>query len=97
MFGRLTWGDFDTSNRAAIEEIADIFDRMVKTQKGFVSVTYFLDLENGRVGDVTVWETMEDLEAWANKDIPELREKAAPLAKGNLTRQVFEVYAPPAG
>lgn len=92
MFGRLTWVQVDMSDRAAVDHVADRFQDIVSQQKGFVSVTMFLDAENDRVGDLTVWETKEDMQAWADKDVPELKEKFAPLARGGLTRDVFEIY-----
>lgn len=94
MHARLAFLDVDFSNRQAIERLANRAEEIMRQQKGLVSVTMLIDEENGRAGDLSVWETKEDLDAWVNKDVPELREMAAPLMTGGMTREFFEVYDP---
>ena len=82
--------------RSAAEKLADQFAPVIKTQKGFKSITFFGDEEGGEYGSFSLWETKEDAEADASVTNPQLGKILRDIAKAPPTRQFFEVYEPEA-
>ena len=92
MYAQLVMIALGPGMRPAAEKLADQFAPVVKTQKGFKSITFFGDEEVGEYGSFSLWETKEDAEADATVMAPKVEQAVSGIAKEPPTRQIFEVY-----
>ena len=80
--------------RTAAEQMADQSFLGYKSMKGLKSVTYIGEDESGEYGALSIWESMEDLEAAAAILGPKTGEALANIVKEPPIRKVYEVYEP---
>jgi len=96
MFARHYQFTINPTRMNEVEQLADSANEILKAQKGFRSVTFYADRETGACGSFSLWETREDLDAYANAEFPQLKKPAAGLFTGPSQSAVFEVYEPKA-
>ena len=94
MYAQLVMFTLGQGMRTEAESIADKFNALHKDIKGFKNATFLGDYANGNYGSLTIWETLEDLQAAADILRPKLQEALSGIAKGEPTVQIFEVYEP---
>jgi len=78
--------------RSTAEKLADQFAPVLRTLKGFKSVTFIGDDSVGEYASLSLWESKEDAEAAAAATGPRLEEALSGIVKGPPTRRLFEVY-----
>jgi len=82
--------------RSTAEKLADQFAPVLRTLKGFKSVTFIGDDTAGEYASLSLWESKENAEAAAAATGSRLEEALSGIVKGPLTRRLFEVYEPKA-
>ena len=80
--------------RSAGEKSADQAFSLVKTLKGFKSVTFFGDTEIGEYHTLTIWDTKENAESATAIIGSKTQELMGSILKAPPTRKIFEVYEP---
>ena len=93
MYARLNIMNMRPGQREFAEGVADKVAPAMRELKGFRSVTFIGDFENGEIGGLSVWETKEDAEA-AGEAMAWLQELVGDKLKGPPDVKVFEVYEP---
>jgi heme-degrading monooxygenase HmoA len=74
--------------------LADQVAPALKSQKGFISVIFFGDVEVGEYCSLSIWESKEDAEAAAAAMGPKLDQAVSGIVKGEPIRRFYEVYEP---
>ncbi len=96
MYAQLVMFTLGTGMRATAEKLADQFAPVLRTLKGFKSITFLGDETAGEYASLTIWESKEDAEAAAAATRLQLELALSDIAMGPLTRRLFEVYEPKA-
>ncbi|MDD4877163.1 MAG: hypothetical protein PHQ86_08575 [Dehalococcoidales bacterium] len=94
MYAQLVMFTIGPGMRAESEQMADKFNLAHKNLKGFKNATFLGDHSIGEYSSLTIWETLEDLQAASDILRPKLQEALSGIAKGAPTVRIFEVYEP---
>jgi len=94
MFARLFNFTIDPAQWDAVERLADGSLAAMRTATGFQSATFYGDRESGECGSLSIWDTRENLEAFATASGPRMQEATAGLLKGPPKTGIAEVYQP---
>jgi len=94
MFARLFQFTIDPAQWDAVERLADGSNEAMRTARGFQSATFYGDRETGECGSLSIWDTRENLEAFATASAPRMKEAAAGLFKAPPQTAIAEVYEP---
>ena len=94
MYARLVMLTIGPGMRSTGEKLADQFAPALKSLKGFISVTFFADVEVGEYASLSLWESKGDAEAAAAAMDPKLEQAVSGVVKEKPTRRSFEVYQP---
>jgi heme-degrading monooxygenase HmoA len=92
MYARLVLFTLGPGTRSTGEKLADQFAPALRAQKGFKSVTFFLDDIVGEYGALSLWESKEDADAASAALDPQLQQALTGIVQGPPTLQFFEVY-----
>lgn len=76
------------------EQLADQMKLGMRQLKGFVSVTFFLNVETNVYGGFALWETKEDAMAAMELTGPKLKEALEGVVIGDIEREMFDIYEP---
>ena len=96
MYAALSMVTLGPGMRSTAEKVCDQFAPVFRGLKGFKSMTFMLDDTVGDLAALILWETKEDAKA-ASAAVGSRSEQAVSgIAKGPITRRVFEVYEPKA-
>ena len=94
MYATLTLIPIKPGMRDEIERVADGLFASLRGEKGFKSITFFIDPDGNECGGFAVWDSKEDAEAsWATTG-PKIQENMSKIATGPPARRVLEVYEP---
>jgi heme-degrading monooxygenase HmoA len=80
--------------RSTAEKLGEQFAPVIRSLKGFKSITFFGDDAVGEYASLTIYESKEDAEAAVAATGPRLEEALKGIVKGPPTRRLFEVYEP---
>lgn len=94
MFAHLIVFTFGPNMRFAAEMIADQYLDTVKSQNGFMDITFLIDDHVGEYGALSIWETKKDAEMANDYLYPSLRESLGNIVKSAPDIRIFEVYQP---
>ena len=94
MYAQLVMLTIGPGMRSTGEKLADQFASALKSLKGFISITFFGDVEVGEYASLSLWESKEDAEAAAAATGPKLEQAVSGIVKEQPTRRFFEVYEP---
>jgi hypothetical protein len=92
MYARLVLFTLGPGMRSTGEKLADQFAPALGAQKGFKSVTFFLDDIVGEYGALSLWESKEDADASSAALDPQLQQALTGIVQGPPTLLLFEVY-----
>ena len=93
-YARFGLFDINPAQRADVEALADAVHDLMRQAAGFVSVRFIIDEAAGKAGSLSVWESKELHDAYAEKAFPAV---VAKIQSAGLTApaiQEFEVYEP---
>ena len=93
-----TWVMFilGPGTRSTAEKLADQFAPVLRTLKGFKSVTFLGDDTAGEYASLTLWELKEDAEAAVAATGSQLEQALSGIVKGPPIHRLFEVFEPKA-
>ena len=94
MFARLYQFSVNPTRINELEKLADAANETLKEQKGFRSVSFYVDRATGECGSFSLWDAREDVDAYMSADFPQLKEVATDLFAGPSKSTVFEIYEP---
>lgn len=94
MYAFMTMFVLGPGMRSTAEKIADQFAPAYGSAKGFKSIMYLGDDSVGEYGSISVWESLEDLNAFRQIGGPRLEKALSGIVKGQPNLRLFEVYEP---
>jgi heme-degrading monooxygenase HmoA len=95
MYVALTTFVLGPGSREVSDKMGVQFGAMLKSMKGFESMTMFGDNDTGEYGGLSIWATKEDAEAaLANTEEP-MKQAVGSLLKGPPVRKVYELWEAP--
>jgi len=94
MYAQLVSFTLKPGMRQTAEKLADQFDPVLKSLKGFKGAYYLADDNNGEYVTFSLWESKEDAEAAALVTGPRLEETLRDIATSGPVRKMFDVYVP---
>jgi heme-degrading monooxygenase HmoA len=92
MYAQLVMLTIGPGMRSTGEKLAEQFEPVLKSLRGFKGVTFFGNVEVGEYGSLSIWESKEDAEAAAAAMGPRLEQAVSGVVKEQPTRRFFEVY-----
>jgi heme-degrading monooxygenase HmoA len=95
MYAVLTTFVLGPGTRELADQMGVQFGAMLKSMKGFQSMTMFGDYETGEYGGFSVWATKEDAEAALAGTQEPMKQAVGELLKGPPVQKVFEVWEAP--
>ena len=97
MYALLTLFTLGLGTQEIADQMGVQFGDMLRSMKGFKSMTMFGDNDTGEYGGLSVWETKADAEAVMAATEAPMKEGLGDLMKRPPTRKVFEVWEAPKG
>ena len=95
MFVRIHKLQVDPKYRQEIEEIEDFVSQWYVPEAGCRTVQFFGDPETGWYGNIAVWDSMEAIEALAQRpELPEIVERVKKIMIDPPTTEIYPVYEP---
>ncbi|MFC1931610.1 antibiotic biosynthesis monooxygenase family protein [Chloroflexota bacterium] len=94
MYAQMSMITLGPGTRSSAEKLAEQFDPVLKTFKGFKKVTFFGDDAAGEYGSLSIWESKEDAESAAAVLSKKLEQAVSGIAKVPPVRKIYEVYEP---
>lgn len=91
-YARLITFNIGTGQRAFAESMADKFAAMLRSQQGFLEITFFVDEASGEYASISQWESKEDAEASYQSSAPKLQEVLGGALQSPPTSRLYEVY-----
>jgi heme-degrading monooxygenase HmoA len=78
--------------RSTAEKLAEQFAPVIRSQKGFKSITFLGDDAVGEYASVAIYESKEDAETATAATGLRMEEALKGIVKGPPTRRLFEVF-----
>jgi quinol monooxygenase YgiN len=83
--------------QAVLEPMEDEAAAHYRAAQGCRSNTFFMDVEKGEYGSVSVWESEEDIRRFAESGVlAPLIARVKPLLKETPAERIYQVYEPKA-
>jgi heme-degrading monooxygenase HmoA len=96
MYATLVMFTLGPETRSTAEKLAEQFAPVIRTQKGFKSITFLGDDAAGEYASLTIYESKEDAEAAGAGIGPQLEQALKGIVKGAPIIRLFEVREPKA-
>ncbi len=78
--------------RETADKLCEGWAPVLTSLKGFKSATFIGDDSVGQYAALSLWESKEDAEAAIADTDPKVQEQIGRMAKGPVTRKVYEVW-----
>jgi heme-degrading monooxygenase HmoA len=97
MYVLLTLFTLGPGTKEMADQMGEQFTAMLKSMKGFQSMTMFGDDDTGEYGGISIWATKEDADAVMAATEGPMKEALADRVKAPPVRKLYQVWESPKG